>query len=289
LGEGQGVILFFWFSVPARTTLWFVVIRCRGGNRIVGGPRVCSSNSNSSIGNARGPGVYRGIGTCTGPVSGRNGVPLVCARLDCSIYTGSLLSLEFGVAIVTTPALMDLLVRVACIGVSDEERKKRENIRFASLTVLVVRTASTTTTITTTPPSASASTIFTNTFDWVKLERKMKRVKSEYISSGNHLQELHHQGWKVFHHENSTFRHERQGHLLIFDLHECFEGGHPVPQSEELVLARMIDPLKKMNEVKKSMGLKLTIQEGERVFRGHRHFDGALLIISQWMISVEWD
>ena len=129
LGECQGVILFFWFSVPARTTLWFAVISCRGGNGIAGStPIICSSSSSRS---ARAPRICRGIGgTCSGPVASciggsdcRAGVPVVCVRLDCSIYGGGLLSVEFGIAIVATPALMNLLVGVAGMGVSSKERE----------------------------------------------------------------------------------------------------------------------------------------------------------------------
>jgi len=114
LGEGQSVVFFFGISVSARTTLWFVVISCGSGSgRVDGGiPSVCSSSS------GRAPSICRGVTACTGPVGGgcRVGVPVVCARLDCGIYSGSLLSLEFGVAIIATPGLMDLLVGVAGMG-----------------------------------------------------------------------------------------------------------------------------------------------------------------------------
>ena len=48
---------------------------------------------------------------------------MVSARLGCSIYGGSLLSLEFVIAIIATPTLMNFLVGVTGMGVSSKERE----------------------------------------------------------------------------------------------------------------------------------------------------------------------
>lgn len=68
---------------------------------------------------------------------------------------------------------------------SEEKREKREEIRFAGLTMSVVGTTSTTITTTTTATStcttttpAPDSTTFTSTFGWVELEREYKEKKS---------------------------------------------------------------------------------------------------------------
>lgn len=94
LVEGEGVVLLLGLSVPAGTTLRLGL--CVGGFG----------------GNRGGPGVGGGFGTC--PVGGGGlAAPLCASCLGGGIYDSSLLGLELGVAVIASPGLVELLVRIA--------------------------------------------------------------------------------------------------------------------------------------------------------------------------------
>ncbi len=125
--EGQSVVLFFSFFVLAATGAF--------------GFGFAFSGSGCSIGNGSGfPSVS--VGFSYTPTIGSSTTPAV-GCFGGSVIGSGFLGLELGVAVVSAPRIVDLLVGIA-VGMIRlrESKRKGEDVRFPGLTVSVVRTTS---------------------------------------------------------------------------------------------------------------------------------------------------
>jgi hypothetical protein len=148
--EGQGVVLLLGLSLAAGAT--FPGLTFGGGSSGVSG----RSGPSIDVGIRGRGGPSVDAGSRSTPVtsgSSRVAGPVVCSGLDSGICSSSLLYLELGVAFVTTPGLVDLLVRVGFTGL----RVPVEGT--ASATELAPTTSATTTTTSVTTTFASFTTL----------------------------------------------------------------------------------------------------------------------------------